>query len=93
MLFSGFAYGGLSELPERDYLSCSMGSALAGQIGVFGYKPEFLMEMLAGKKAEVGTEVLAYMRTFSGNSSSSDLETALEVCFKLKLYCIGLSIH
>ncbi|GLJ23434.1 hypothetical protein SUGI_0443550 [Cryptomeria japonica] len=88
VLFSGFAYGGLSELSKSDYLSCSIGSVLAGEIGVFGYKPAFLMEMLDGKKAEVGTEVLAYMRTFSGDCSSSDLETALELVNRLFLKSI-----
>ncbi|KAH9303200.1 hypothetical protein KI387_014783, partial [Taxus chinensis] len=67
-----------AELPESDYLSCSIGSALAGQIGVFGYKPSVLMDMLAGKRAEVVTEVLAYIRTFHGDSFSNDLKTALE---------------
>ena len=57
-----------------------MGSTIAGEIGVFGYKPSVLMDMLAGKRAEVGTKVGAYMRTFSGDCSPSDLETALQVC-------------
>ncbi|KAL0825522.1 hypothetical protein Bca101_049199 [Brassica carinata] len=48
VLFTGFAYGGLSELPESDYISCSMGSTIAGEIGMFGYKPSMLMDMLAG---------------------------------------------
>ncbi|BAB09891.1 zinc protease PQQL-like protein [Arabidopsis thaliana] len=47
VLFTGFSYGGLSELPESDYISCSMGSTIAGEIGMFGYKPSVLMDMLA----------------------------------------------
>jgi hypothetical protein len=39
-----------------------------------------LMDMLAGKRAEVGTKVGAYMRSFSGDCSPSDLETGLQVC-------------
>lgn len=58
-----------------------MGSTIAGEIGVFGYKPSVLMDMLAGKRAEVGTKVGAYMRTFSGDCSPSDLETALQVLY------------
>lgn len=80
VLFTGFAYGGLSELSENDYFSCSMGTTIAGEIGVFGYRPSVLMDMLAGKRAEVGTKIGAYMRTFSGDCSPSDLETALQVC-------------
>ncbi|XP_077210657.1 insulinase (Peptidase family M16) protein [Tasmannia lanceolata] len=83
VLFTGFSYGGLSELPESDYFSCSMGSTIAGEIGVFGYRPSVLMDMLAGKRAEVGTKVGAYMRTFSGDCSPSDLETALQLVYQL----------
>ncbi|KAJ0986491.1 hypothetical protein J5N97_004847 [Dioscorea zingiberensis] len=64
VIFTGFAYGGLSELSEDEYFSCSMGSTISGEIGVFGYKPSVLMDMLAGKRAEVSTRVGAYMRTF-----------------------------
>ncbi|THG13743.1 hypothetical protein TEA_019677 [Camellia sinensis var. sinensis] len=83
VLFTGFSYGGLSELPENEYFSCSMGSTIAGEIGVFGYRPSVLMDMLAGKRAEVGTKLGAYMRTFSGDCSPSDLETALQLVCQL----------
>ncbi|KAF5748513.1 putative Mitochondrial-processing peptidase subunit beta mitochondrial [Tripterygium wilfordii] len=83
VLFTGFSYGGLSELPQSEYLSCSMGSTIAGEIGVFGYRPTVLMDMLAGKRVEVGTKVGAYMRTFSGDCSPSDLETALQLVYQL----------
>jgi hypothetical protein len=53
VVFTGFAYGGLSELSESEYTSCSMGSTIAGEIGTFGYRPSVLMDMLAGKRAEV----------------------------------------
>lgn len=58
-----------------------MGPTIAGEIGVFGYKPSVLMDMLAGKRVEVGTKLGAYMRTFSGDCSPSDLETALQVSY------------
>ncbi|XP_057501737.1 zinc protease PQQL-like isoform X2 [Actinidia eriantha] len=83
VLFTGFSYGGLSELPESEYFSCSMSSTIAEEIGVFGYKPSVLMDMLAGKRAEVGTKLGAYMRTFSGDCSPSDLETALQLLYQL----------
>lgn len=57
-----------------------MGPTIAGEIGVYGYRPSVLMDMLAGKRAEVSTKLGAYMRTFSGDCSPSDLETALQVC-------------
>ncbi|KAF1862164.1 hypothetical protein Lal_00026687 [Lupinus albus] len=83
VIFTGYAYGGLSELLENEYFSCSMGPTIAGEIGVFGYRPSVLMDILAGKRAEVGTEVGAYMRTFSGGCSPSDMETALQLVYQL----------
>lgn len=56
-----------------------MGSTIAGEIGVYGYRPSILMDILAGKRAEVGTKIGAYMRSFSGDCSPLDLETALQV--------------
>ncbi|GLT79042.1 hypothetical protein SLA2020_505520 [Shorea laevis] len=83
VLFTGFSYGGLSELPESEYISCSMGSTIAGEIGVFGYRPSVLMDMLAGKRVDVGTKLGAYMRTFTGDCSPTDLETALQLVYQL----------
>ncbi|KAL0374453.1 UNVERIFIED_CONTAM: Zinc protease PQQL-like [Sesamum radiatum] len=83
VLFTGFSYGGLSELQECEYFSCSMGPTIAGEIGVFGYRPSVLSDMLAGKRAEVGTSLGAYMRSFSGDCSPSDLETALQLVYQL----------
>ncbi|KAG6599499.1 Zinc protease PQQL-like protein, partial [Cucurbita argyrosperma subsp. sororia] len=60
-----------------------MGSTIAGEIGVFGYRPSVLKDILAGKRAEVGTKLGAYMRTFSGDCSPSDLETALQLVYQL----------
>ncbi|XP_024516679.1 zinc protease PQQL-like [Selaginella moellendorffii] len=83
IVFSGFAYGGLSQVPEKDFLTCSMGSTIAGEIGVFGHKPSVLMDILAGKRAEVGTKIGAYMRSFSGDCSPTDLEIALQLIYQL----------
>lgn len=75
-----------------------MGPTIAGEIGVYGYRPSVLMDMLAGKRAEVSTKIGAYMRTFAGDCSPSDLETALQVCFmilthSLRNYFKGYLIH
>ncbi|MCL7051786.1 hypothetical protein MKW94_023889, partial [Papaver nudicaule] len=78
VLFTGFTYGGFSELSESEYSSCSMGSIIAEEIGVFGYRPSVLKDMLAGKRAKVSPRIGAYMRSFSGDCSPSDLETALQ---------------
>eukprot|EP00850_Spirogloea_muscicola_P005254 SM000023S07710 [mRNA] locus=s23:983129:990756:- [translate_table: standard] len=83
ILFSGYAYGGLSEVPEEDFHSCSMGSTIAGEMGIYGFRPSVLSDMLAGKRVEVAAKVGAYMRTFSGDCSPADLETGLQLMYQL----------
>ncbi|EXB38800.1 putative zinc protease pqqL [Morus notabilis] len=83
VVFAGFSYGGLSELPESNYFSCSMAEAIAAEIGEYGYKPSVLVDMLAGKRAEVDNTIDAYMRLFYGDCSPTDLETALQLVYQL----------
>ncbi|KAM7276427.1 hypothetical protein ACFE04_018293 [Oxalis oulophora] len=83
VIFTGFSHGGLSELRENEYYSCSKASSIAAEIGVFGYKPSVLTDMLAGKRVEVDTQLDVYMRTFYGSCSPSDLETALQLVYQL----------
>ncbi|XP_027932710.1 zinc protease PQQL-like, partial [Vigna unguiculata] len=91
VIFTWYSYEGLSELAESEYFSCSMRPTIAGEIGVFGYRPFVLMDMLAGKRAEVGTKIGAYMRTFYGDCSPSDLETALQLVLVYQLFTTNLT--
>lgn len=70
-----------------------MGSTIAGEIGVFGYRPSVIMDMLAGKRAEVGTKLGPYLRTFSGDCSPADLETAFQVCLSIFFICYSAFIY
>ncbi|KAE8698399.1 Mitochondrial-processing peptidase subunit beta [Hibiscus syriacus] len=83
VLFTGFSYGGLSELPESIYYSSSMGSAIAEEIGMFGHRPSVLMDMLAGKRVDVDIDIRAYKRTFYGDCSPLYLETAFQLVYQL----------
>ncbi|GMN50692.1 hypothetical protein TIFTF001_019852 [Ficus carica] len=80
---AGFSYGGLSELPESNYFSCSMGPTIAEEIGVYGYRPSVLVDMLAGKRVAVDNTIGTYMRMFYADCSPSDLETALQLIYQL----------
>ncbi|KAL8160831.1 hypothetical protein V2J09_012320 [Rumex salicifolius] len=83
IIFEGYSYGGYSELQENDYLSCIKASSIAQEIGKFGHKPSVLVDMLAGKRVEVDTSLQAYTRSFFGDCSPSDLETALQLVYQL----------
>ena len=53
------------------------------QIGVFGHKPELISDILAGKRCNISCSLLAYRRTFSGEQSPMDLESALQLIYLL----------
>lgn len=91
VVISGFAYGGLSEVKESDYLSCRLASLIAGKIGILGYKPSVLEDILIGNTAVVGTLIESYTRTFSGSCSPADLETALQVCYNKHLCYLSVT--
>ncbi len=42
VLLTGFAPGGLTEVPQADFKTCSMANTLAQELGPFGFKPEVL---------------------------------------------------
>lgn len=76
----GIAYGGISEMDEENYVTCTMGAPFSREIGKHGLKPTIIDEMLAdkhvyGPEANLGY----YTRNFDGECSPSDLETALQV--------------
>ncbi len=40
VLVSGFAAGGLSEVPQENFRTCSLASMLTQELGTFGLRPE-----------------------------------------------------
>ncbi len=40
VLLSAFAAGGLTEVPQRDFRSASFATVIAGELGMFGLRPE-----------------------------------------------------
>lgn len=83
MLISGYAYGGLSEVPEKDYFTCALSQSIAEEVGIVGHKPALLREMLAGKRVELSVKVGTYMRVISGDVSPADLEVAFQLVYQL----------
>lgn len=86
ILLSGFAHGGLSEVPpERGgrYPSAACAVLLASEAGFFGHAPEVLDDLLAGRRCSVAPVLGAYRREFGGDQSPDDVETALTLCHLL----------
>jgi hypothetical protein len=54
VIVSGFAAGGLSEVPPgAHYDAASCAALLVNEIGIFGHKPELIADVLAGKRCQV----------------------------------------
>ena len=66
-----------------------MANLIAGQLGVFGFKPKVLSDVLAGKRVEIELAEGAFSRTFKGVQSPCDLETAFQLIHLLfKTKCV-----
>jgi predicted Zn-dependent peptidase len=50
VLISGFAFGGLSEVPQDLFITASLTTAIASQLGALGFKPSVLQDVLAGER-------------------------------------------
>jgi len=83
VLLTGFACGGLTEVPQGEFRSASLASVIAGELGVFGVRPAVASDILAGKRVEIKPAEGAFWRSFSGDQSPEDLETALQLVYKL----------
>ncbi|KAG2437776.1 hypothetical protein HYH02_011151 [Chlamydomonas schloesseri] len=76
---TGFAVGGLSEVPQPLFYTSSLAGTLAGHLGVFGFPPEVLGDILAGRRVDLDISEGAYYRTMRGVQSPLDLETAFQL--------------
>jgi hypothetical protein len=83
ILLSGFAPGGLSEEPLDSFRNASLGCMLAEEMGMFGFKPPALLDMLAGMRVSISAAEGAFWRKISGDLSPLDLEVAMQLIHKL----------
>lgn len=84
VLISGYAYGGLSEVPEKDYYSCSMAQAICDEVGIYGHKPTVMMELMAGN---VLVQVLFYVVVYSWNTTTGLWNTIPQPSFHWPMGC------
>jgi len=79
ILFTAYAQGGASLVPEKDYKSASLATALVGVGGIGGFNPVDLSKMLSGKIAGAQPSISDYSQAISGSATPQDLETALQL--------------
>jgi len=81
-----FAYGGLSELDSKTkepLLSCRMSAQIASELGAFGIAPAQLVDMMAGMRVTLNTDIGSYSRAFAGECSPNDLESLFQMVYLL----------
>jgi hypothetical protein len=49
IMLSGFAFGCLSEIPPDLYHTACMAQPISNHLGIFGFKPVVLLDILAGE--------------------------------------------
>ncbi|CAM9682109.1 unnamed protein product, partial [Discosporangium mesarthrocarpum] len=79
VVFQGIAHGGRTELPRALVPSSLMSVTIAEELGIFGVKPSKAMDMLTGRRVNMGMAINAYGREVTGSCGASDLESALQL--------------
>ena len=81
VLFTGYAKGGTSAVPEAEYRSAALMPALVGAAGVGGHSAVDLGKLLSGQLASASLSVGPYTHGVSGGATPKDLETALQLLY------------
>ncbi|GIL48315.1 hypothetical protein Vafri_4598 [Volvox africanus] len=76
---TGFALGGLSEVPQELFYTASLAGTMAGHLGIFGFRPDVLGDILAGRRVDLEVTEGAYYRIMRGVQSPMDMETAMQL--------------
>lgn len=76
--FSAISWGGSSLYDDKDYVNAANASVIASIGGIGDFDIQALQKELAGKNCFVSTSVANYMQGLNGNSTTKDLETALQ---------------
>ena len=74
-----FARGGLSEVPENEFLDAMYANTIASELGMYGVKPEVLHDIMAGKRCEMAAKTGTYYRRVDGDTSPTDIESGLQL--------------
>jgi zinc protease len=81
VLFSAYAPGGTSVVPDADFMSANQASAIMRASGVGKFSAIDLGKKLAGKVAAVNPSIVATTEGLAGNASPKDLETLFQLTY------------
>lgn len=77
--FSAISWGGSSLYTDKEYVNASNASTVAAVGGIGELDIQSLQKELAGKNCFVAPSIANYMQGINGNSTTKDLETALQL--------------
>lgn len=77
--FSAISWGGSSLYSDQEYVNASNASIVASVGGIGELDIQSLQKELAGKNCFVAPSIANYMQGLNGNSTTKDLETALQL--------------
>jgi zinc protease len=81
VVFTAYAKGGTTNVPEAEYRNAAMMTGLVGTSGVGGFSPVDLGKLLSGQIASASLSMGSYTHGVSGASTPKDLETALQLMY------------
>ena len=79
ILFSAHSPGGLSLVPDEDYVSASVAASFAQASGLNGFTASQLEKKLAGQALSLSLSIDSGWESMSGSSSNGDLETLFQL--------------
>ncbi len=81
VLFSAYSPGGTSLYPDQDYQSIANATGILTACGLGNAGPLQLPKLLSGKQVSVSPFISDISEGISGSSTTSDLETALQLVY------------
>lgn len=75
VLVSGYALGGLSELSQEEFQTCSYAFKLAGEIGQFGHPPEVHSYLI--EAGVIWYQILAWLPSYTMYAKSVGIDKTL----------------
>lgn len=79
----GFAPGALTEQPTSQRANAGVAITLAEEMGVYGFKPNVMDDIISGRRVSIRSSIAAFWRTMGGDISPLDMDIAMQMIYKL----------
>lgn len=87
----GFAPGALTEQPLAQRANAGIAVTLAEEMGVYGFKPNVMDDIISGKRVSIRSSIATFWRTLGGDISPLDMDIAMQMIYRLFTSEVGSS--